>query len=171
MTTRRKRAIRALVAIVVLLVCAGIAFLRSMGNQAVDVAFLGYTNSAAGGLSALLEIRNRGTERIARNSCRIHPEPADAGYWYAADVPSRRLEPGEAERLAVAFPPRSMTRWRATIIHVRNPTDFEYRLMRGVDWLNDHGWAPSALRKWRDGFSGGQTSTDWIVAPATNKAL
>ncbi len=170
MSTRWKRYIGALAVILVLMAIAGIAYVSSRGSKPVHVAFLDYTNSAPGRLSATLEIRNRSKERIARNSCRISPEPADVGYWYAADAPSHRLEPAETERLTVTFQPRPMTRWRATVIYVRNPTALEFRLMSCVDWLSGHGWAPSALRDWRDGLAGGRVSTDWIVVPATNSA-
>ncbi len=165
MSTRWKRSIGALAVILVLMVFARVACVRSPRSQPVDVVFLGYTNSAAGGLCARLEIRNRSGERIARNSCRISPEPADTGYWYAVNARSHTLEPNEAERLVVAFEPRPMTRWRATIIYVRNPTVVESRLVSCVDWLRRHGWAPPALRKWRDRLAGGQVSTDWIAVP------
>ncbi len=170
MRMRWRRSIGALSVILVLMVFAGIAYVRPPKSQPVEVVFLGYTNSAAGGLSATIEIRNRSRERIARNSCRISPEPADVGYWYAADIPSHRLEPGETERLVVSFQPGPMTRWRATIIYVRNPTTLELRLMECVDWLRGQGWAPTALREWLDGLNRGQASTDWIEVPVTNSA-
>jgi hypothetical protein len=170
MSRRWKRAAGGTLAVVVMALMAWAAFIRIPARAPVEVAFLGYTNSASGALAALLEIRNAGKERIARNSCRISPEPADAGYWYAADVPSRRLDADESERLFVNFQPRPMSRWRATINYVRNPTSLEFRLMSTVDWLSGHGWAPAALRQWRARLSGGQVSTDWIVVPSTNGA-
>jgi len=165
MSTRTKRMLGLSFLMLVLVVLGGIAYVLSPRAPSVEVSFLGYTNSISGDLSAALEIRNRGKERVARNSCRISPAPADTGYWYAADVPSHGLEPNETERLVLTFEPRRMTRWRATIIYVRNPTAAEYRLMSCVDWLGDHGLAPSALRRWRDGLAGGQVETDWIAVP------
>lgn len=167
MSTRWKVTVAVTLGIVALILVTGIIFPRSPNRETVHVAFLGYTNGP-GGLYGVLEVSNLGKERIARNSCRISPEPAEEGYWYAAQVPSHRLEPGDSEKLVVSFDPRPMTRWRATIVYVRNPTTLQFHVLRGVDWLKRHGWAPSALRRWRDGLTGRQTTTDWILVPATN---
>lgn len=84
------------------------------------------------------------------------------------DELARLLEPDETERLVVTFESRPMTRWQATIVYVRNPTALERWPTKCVDWLGKRGWAPSALREWRDGVAGGLVSTDWIAVPATD---
>ncbi len=171
MGMRHKQATVAVVVVLMMavLVLVGIAGRRSPKAPAVRVSFLYYTNNSQGDLAALLEIKNQSEELIARNSCRISPEPSgDSGYWYAADVPSHRLAAGASERLVISFKPHPMTRWRATVVYVWNPSEFRFRAMRCIDWLGDHGLAPPLLEDWRDGLNRAESSTDWIVLPASN---
>ncbi len=164
------------VAVVVVLVLAallGIAFIclaRVSKAPVVRANFLSYTNSAQGGLLAVLEIQNQSEENVACDGLRISPEPSgEKGFWYAVDVPPhlRRLKAGETGRLVVSFRPQPMTRWRATIRYVWNPSEMRFRAMRSVDWLGDRGLAPASLRDWRDRLNRAESSTDWITFPAS----
>jgi hypothetical protein len=131
----------------------------------LQAAFLHYTNTAAGALAACIEVRNPSEWRIARNGCRITPEP---GYWYLADVRSRVLEPHASETLVLVFDQQPMSRWQATAIYVRDCTPLEMRLEHAAGWLADHRLAPKALLQSRERRREGQATTGWIPrAPET----
>ncbi len=133
----------------------------------LEVRFLRYTKGPQGELGAVLEIINRGRTRVARNACRITPEPSgDKGFWYDADVPSQRLNPNQREEIFFNFRPGPMSRWRATVCYVRNPTSLEYDFQQVVDWLDARGLSLSRVRKWCEAQTSGQVSTEWNRSPA-----
>jgi hypothetical protein len=145
----------------------GAALVRHRSKPPLELQFLRYTNDPSGGLAAVLEIRNRGGVRVARNACRVAPEPGgEKGFWYAAEVPSRRLEPGEREEILVGFRPGPMTRWRLSALYARNPTDLEFDLRRFAQWLGERGLPLSRIREAIEARSRGQVSTEWIWAPS-----
>jgi hypothetical protein len=159
-------------AALVMLIGAAVVLWSQAKKPALEVRFLRYTNGPQGELAAVLEIKNRRGTRVARNACRITPEPSgDKGFWYVADVASRRLEPNQREEIFFSFRPGPMSRWRATVRYVRNPTSLEYDFQQVLDWLDERGLSLSRVRKWCEAQSSGQVSTEWNSAPPTKNEI
>lgn len=166
---RRKVWLIAGAVILVVLTAGGNVIWRHVNRLPVEVHFLRYTNGPNGQLAAVLQIRNRGSFRLARNACRITPQPSgDKGFWYAAEVPSRRLEPDQKEEILISFRSGPMTHWRATTLYVRNPTSLESDLLQFVEWLSERGLSLPRVHEWTKARCSGQVTTEWFSAPSTD---